>query len=46
MVKAIRRMNTIKVNERFQKNRVYVSDEDFDFVYDYITSRCTNAKIK
>ncbi|MBR6180167.1 MAG: hypothetical protein IKQ77_03040 [Prevotella sp.] len=46
MVKAIRRMNTIKVNERFQKNRVYVSDEDFDFVYDYIASRCTNAKIK
>ena len=45
-VKAIRRMNTIKVNERFEKNRVYVSDEDFDFVYDYSTSRCTNAKIK
>lgn len=46
MVKAIRRMNTIKVNERFEKNRVYVSDEDFDFVYDYIASRCLNAKIK
>lgn len=45
-VKAIRRMNTIKVNERFEKNRVYVCDEDFDFVYDYIASRCLNAKIK
>ena len=45
-VKAIRRMNTIKVNERFEKNRVYVNDEDFDFVYDYIASHCLNAKIK
>lgn len=44
-VKAIRRMNTIKVNERFEKNRVYVSDEDFDFVYDFISSRCVNAKL-
>lgn len=39
-VKAVRRMNTIMVNERFSKNRVYVCDEDFDFVYDFISSRC------
>ena len=45
-VKAIRWMHTIKVNERFSQNRVYVSDEDFDFVYDFISSHCQNAKIK
>ena len=44
-VKALRRMNTIKVNERFSKNRVYVSDENFDFVYNYICSHCQDAKI-
>lgn len=43
-VKAIRWMNTINVNELFGKNRVYVSDEDFDFVYNYISSHCPNAK--
>ena len=44
-VKAKRWMNTIMVNEPFCKNRVYVSDADFDFVYDYISSRCPKAKI-
>ncbi len=43
-VKAYRGMNMIKVNETFEKNRVYVNDEDFDFVYDYIRSRCPKAK--
>lgn len=43
-VKAIRWMNTIKVNERFNKNRVYVNHDDFDFVYEYISSRCPLAK--
>lgn len=45
-VKALRRMNTVMVNETFSKNRVYVTKEDFDFVYDYISSRCPKAKIK
>ena len=44
-VKAIRWMNTIKVNELFSKNRVYVDKEDFEFVYKYISSRCPKAKI-
>lgn len=43
-VKPRRWMNVIKVNQRFNKNQVYVTDEDFDFVYDYIKSSCTNAK--
>lgn len=44
-VKAKRRMNTIMVNEPFGKNRVYVRDEDFDFVYGYISSHCPNAAV-
>lgn len=43
-VKARRRLNLIKVNQLFNKNQVYVPDVDFDFVYDFIKSRCTNAK--
>ena len=43
-VKARRRLNLIKVNQLLNKNQVYVLDEDFDFVYDFIKSRCTNAK--
>ena len=45
-VKALRWMNTIMVNAPFNKNRVYVCDEDFDFVYDFISKRCPKAKIK
>lgn len=44
-VKAKRWMNTIMVNETFEKNRVYVSDQEFDFVYNYISSHCPKAKI-
>ena len=43
-VKARRRLNLIKVNQLFDKNQVYVADEDFDFVYNFIKSRCINAK--
>lgn len=41
-----RRMNLIKVNQRFAKNRIYVNDEDFDFVYQFLLSHCTKAKAK
>ena len=37
--------HTIMVNEIMEKNQVYADDADFDFVWEYITSRCTNAKI-
>lgn len=41
----LRGQHTIKVNQTFAKNQVYVCDEDYDFVWDYITSRCKKAKI-
>ena len=37
-------LHLIKVNQLLDHNQVYVTDEDFDFVYDYIKKRCTNAK--
>ena len=43
-VKARRKLHLIKVNQLLNKNQVYVPDEDFDFVYDFIKSRCPNAK--
>lgn len=39
-----RSFNLIKVNQLFNKNQIYVPKEDFDFVYDYIKSRCPQAK--
>ena len=39
-----RRMNLIKVNERFSRNRVFVDDDDFDFVYDFLRQHCHNAR--
>lgn len=39
-----RRMNLIKVNQLLAKNRVYVNDEDFDFVYNFLCQHCVNAK--
>jgi hypothetical protein len=39
----VRWMNLIKVSQLLQKNRVYVSDEDFDIVYDFLCQNCPNA---
>ena len=39
-----RRRNLIKVNQLFNRNRIYVPDEDFDFVYDFLRKHCTKAK--
>lgn len=43
-VSARRFLHLIKVNELLERNQVYVTDEDFDFVYEYIKTRCVNAK--
>ena len=43
-VKPRRWLNVIKVNQPFEHNQVYVPKEDFDFVYNYIKSRCIKAK--
>ena len=36
----------IEVNEPVEKNQVYAEDADYEFVWNYITSRCPNAKVK
>lgn len=41
-----RRLHLIKVNQLLNKNRVFVPDEDFDFVYDFLCQHCTKAQIK
>ena len=45
-VKPRRWRNTIHVNYLLDKNQVYAEDEDFDFVEQFIVSRCTKAKVK
>ena len=39
-VKPQRRWNTIKVNETLNKNQIYTTKEDFEFVLDYIRDHC------
>ncbi|MBR0466209.1 MAG: hypothetical protein IJJ40_01785 [Clostridia bacterium] len=43
-IKAYPRRDLIKVNERFGHNQVYAAKEDFEFVKNYIASRCVNIK--
>lgn len=40
-----RALHLIKVNQLFERNQIYVSKEDFDFVYEYIKSRCPQKKV-
>lgn len=42
----VRCMNLIKVNQRLHRNRIYVPDEDFCFVYDYLCQYCPDAKFR
>ena len=42
----VRCMNLIKVNQFLHKNRIYVPDEDFCFVYDYLCQYCPYAKFR
>ena len=39
-----RRQHLIKMRERFSRNMVFVADEDFDFVYQYLCDHCPNAR--
>jgi len=39
-----RRLHLINVNQLLNKNRVFVPDEDFDFVYDFLCQHCPKAK--
>ena len=43
-VKARRWLNLIKVNQLLNHNQIYVPKKDFDFVFNYIKSRCPKAK--
>lgn len=38
--------NTIKLDQPFAHNQVYVDNADWEFVRDYIEKRCKSAKIK
>lgn len=44
-VKSSRQLNTIYLNEGLEHNQIYAADADYDFVMDYISQRCDNAKI-
>ena len=46
IVKGIRSRNTIKLNQFLVYNQIYVENEDYDFVWEFITARCKKAKIK
>ena len=39
-----RRYNLIKVNQLLNKNRIFVREEDFDFVYGFLCQHCINAQ--
>lgn len=43
-IKPCRRRHLIKVRERFSRNMVFVADEDFDFVYQYLCDHCPTAR--
>ena len=43
-IKPLRWLHCIKVHEPFEHNQIYVPDKDFDFVYNYIKSRCPKVK--
>lgn len=45
-VKCNPRTRAIKVNQPLAKNQVYAQKADYDFVREYIVSRCRDAKIK
>ena len=44
-IKTVRKKDLIIIRCRLTRNHVYVTQEDYDFVYDYIVGHCPNAKI-
>ena len=40
------KQHLIRVNETLNRNQVYVEDEDFNFVADFLRVHCRNAKVK
>ena len=44
IIKVYPRRNIIKLNETLEHNQVYAADVDFEFVKNYISDRCPNAK--
>ena len=49
LVKKVRKrknFNAIELFEPMEHNQIYAESEDFDFVWDYISSRCKKAEIK
>lgn len=44
-IRGYRDKNLITVNGRLMRNQVYVNDDDYDFVYEYITEHCPQADI-
>lgn len=45
-LKAVKKRGLIKLDAPFNHNQVYCNLEDFDFIWNYIKDKCTNAKIK
>ena len=45
-IQGFRRRGVIKVNEKFEKNQIYVLPEDYDFVWNFVKENCPQAKIK
>ena len=43
-IKANPSRHLIKLNEKLMHNQVYAEPEDFEFVLNYLKSRCTNAQ--
>ena len=39
-------MDLIRLRERFERNQIYVHDEDYPFVWDYLCRHCPNARIR
>ena len=42
----VRPFHTIKLNQLLDRNQVYAEEADYDFVWNYISQRCVNAKIR